>query len=51
VDRDLKNKKKIFLKHVLIYNNDLGNSYRMKETIVNWGLLGDHDGLRARLGI
>ena len=28
-----------------------GERRGMSEPIVNWGLLGDHDGLRARLGI
>jgi hypothetical protein len=27
-----------------------GERRGMNETIVNWGFLGDHDGLRARLG-
>jgi hypothetical protein len=40
---------------MIIYSNDLGNSYRgegwMNETIVNWGGLSDHDGMMARLGI
>jgi hypothetical protein len=45
----------ILPEHVLICSNDLGNSSGerrgMNEPIVNWGLLGDRDGLRARLGI
>jgi hypothetical protein len=28
-----------------------GERRGINEPIVNWGLLGDHDGLRARLGI
>jgi hypothetical protein len=38
--------------HVLIYSNNLGNSYRgINEPIGSWVCLGGHDDMRARLGI